>query len=267
LSIIDSARNRYYLNALGLDPLRCRDAALANSATLATQNSEFETDSATSTHAARRVDDGQTTTSEALTQNAEIATPSAARADVRERMQKLAAKAAICQQCDLCHGRKQAVFGVGNPLADWMIIGEAPGAEEDRLGQPFVGRAGKLLDKMLLAIDLDRERAYIANVIKCRPDNNRDPRAEEIQQCLPFLQQQIALMRPKMILIVGRIAAQTLLQSQEAIGRLRGKVYRYQALDIPMVVTYHPAYLLRSPSEKQKSWQDLLLARAHYLSS
>jgi len=120
---------------------------------------------------------------------------------------------------------------------------------------------------MLFAINLDRQSAYIANIIKCRPSNNRDPRSEEIDQCLGYLQQQIALIRPKMILLVGRIAAQTLLESTQPIGKLRGKVYFYQPLEIPMVVTYHPAYLLRSPSEKHKSWQDLLLARANYQTS
>lgn len=272
MSIIDSPRNRYYLNALGITAWRCRDSALASAEaplTAATpEPAEKEIDALTAAPAAdssiaQQRDSVQTPSPASAPPSAPAVNPD----QVLQGMQRLASKVAQCQQCDLCHNRKQAVFGVGNPLADWLIIGEAPGAEEDRLGQPFVGRAGKLLDKMLLAIGLDREHAYIANVIKCRPSNNRDPRAEEIQQCLPYLQQQIALMRPKMILIVGRIAAQTLLESQQAIGRLRGKVYRYQLYDIPMVVTYHPAYLLRSPSEKQKSWQDLMLARTHYQSN
>jgi len=187
--------------------------------------------------------------------------------DVHVQFQRLADEVAACRQCGLYANRQQAVFGVGNPLADWMIIGEAPGAEEDRLGQPFVGRAGKLLDKMLLAINLDRQTAYIANIIKCRPSNNRDPQADEIDHCIGYLQRQIALMRPKMILLVGRIAAQTLLESTLPIGKLRGKLYYYRPHNIPMIATYHPAYLLRSPSEKQKAWQDLLLAQASYQSS
>jgi DNA polymerase len=150
------------------------------------------------------------------------------------------------------------VFGVGNSAADWMIIGEAPGAEEDRRGEPFVGRAGKLLDEMLLAVGQRRRDVFIANILKCRPPNNRDPSAEESASCRPYLQRQIELVQPKIILAVGRIAAQQLLQSDAPVGRLRGKVHDLDR--IPLVVTYHPAYLLRSPSQKRKSWDDLCLA-------
>lgn len=174
---------------------------------------------------------------------------------------ELQARVAQCQQCEeLVANRSQTVFGVGNRNAQWLVIGEAPGAEEDQQGEPFVGRAGQLLNAMLLAVGLRREQVYIANILKCRPPNNRDPKAEEAARCAPFLQRQIALIQPQVILAVGRIAAQQLLASQEPIGRLRGHPYRYA--DIPLVVTYHPAYLLRSPSEKRKAWEDLKLARA-----
>ncbi len=166
-----------------------------------------------------------------------------------------------CTQCALHKGRTQAVFGVGNQQARWMIIGEAPGADEDRQGEPFVGRAGKLLNNMLLAVGLKREDAYIANIVKCRPPNNRDPQPEEADSCAPYLQRQIALIQPKLILAVGRIAAQNLLNTTATVGALRGKCQRYGEAGIPLVVTYHPAYLLRSPKEKRKAWRDLQLAR------
>ena len=166
-----------------------------------------------------------------------------------------------CTQCELHAGRKQAVFGVGNQQADWMIIGEAPGADEDAQGEPFVGRAGKLLNAMLLAIGLPREQVYIANILKCRPPRNRDPRFEEVVQSKPYLDRQIELIAPKVILAVGRIAAHNLLNTEQTIGRLRGKVHLLAGHNVPVVVTYHPAYLLRSPLEKRKSWQDLQLAR------
>lgn len=166
-----------------------------------------------------------------------------------------------CTKCALHKGRTQAVFGVGNRKAQWLIIGEAPGADEDRQGEPFVGRAGKLLNNMLLAVGLRREEVYIANIVKCRPPNNRDPQPEEAQSCEPYLQRQIALIQPKLILALGRIAAQNLLKTTEAVGALRGKPLRYADAGIPLVVTYHPAYLLRSPREKRKAWHDLQLAR------
>jgi DNA polymerase len=166
-----------------------------------------------------------------------------------------------CQRCELHQDRTQAVFGVGHRDADWLIIGEAPGAEEDRQGEPFVGRAGQLLDAMLGAVGLDRGSAYIANVLKCRPPGNRDPRPEEASCCAPFLDRQIALIRPRLLLAVGRIAAQRLLGTDAPLGRLRGQVHHYGAARVPVVVTYHPAYLLRRPSEKAKVWRDLLFAR------
>jgi uracil-DNA glycosylase family 4 len=170
-------------------------------------------------------------------------------------------RVAGCTACELHKTRTQTVFGVGDRNAEWLVIGEAPGAEEDRQGEPFVGRAGQLLNAMLLAIGLKREQVYIANILKCRPPNNRDPRPEEVACCEPFLKQQVALLKPKIILAVGRIAAQNLLKTDTRIGALRGKRYSYADTGIPVVVTYHPAYLLRSPKEKRKAWQDLLYAR------
>jgi len=164
-----------------------------------------------------------------------------------------------CTLCPLYKTRTQGVFGVGNRAAQWMVIGEAPGADEDRQGEPFVGRAGQLLNSMLKAIGLQREQVFIANILKSRPPNNRDPKPEEVQACLPYLFRQIELVNPRLILCVGRIAAQTLLETDTPIGKLRGQLHRI-AGNRPMVVTYHPAYLLRSPGEKRKSWADLLLA-------
>ena len=167
---------------------------------------------------------------------------------------------AACTRCPLHQGRTQAVFGTGNPRAKWMLIGEAPGAEEDRQGKPFVGRAGQLLTNMLRAIGLDRDEVFIANILKCRPPNNRDPRPEEAAACEDFLKRQIAHVRPRIILALGRVAAQNLLKQDTPIGRMRGRIHEYPDLKIPVVVTYHPAYLLRSPGEKRKSWQDLKAA-------
>lgn len=166
-----------------------------------------------------------------------------------------------CTACGLCEGRTQAVPGVGDRRARWLVVGEAPGADEDRQGEPFVGKAGQLLDNMLAALGLRRgDGVYIANVLKCRPPNNRDPQPDEVAACRPFLQRQIELIQPQLILCVGRHAANTLLATDEAVGRLRGRVHDMQG--IPLVVTWHPAYLLRSPAEKARAWQDLVLARS-----
>lgn len=172
----------------------------------------------------------------------------------------LEAAVAVCTLCPLHAGRIRTVFGVGNRQADWLIIGEAPGAEEDRKGEPFVGRAGKLLDAMLEAIGQSRAEVYIANVVKCRPPENRDPRPEEAASCAPFLDRQIALLAPRVILAVGRVAAQRLLGTDTPVGRLRGRVHCYGATGIPLVVTWHPAYLLRRPDAKADAWRDLVLA-------
>jgi DNA polymerase len=164
-----------------------------------------------------------------------------------------------CRRCGLCESRTQTVFGVGDHGAQLMVVGEAPGADEDRQGEPFVGRAGQLLNSMLRAAGFHREQVYIANILKCRPPNNRDPQPAEVAECLPYLHRQIELVGPRLILCVGRIAAQNLLATDTPIGRLRGCVHRLPAGQ-PVVVTYHPAYLLRSPGEKRKSWEDLKLA-------
>lgn len=165
-----------------------------------------------------------------------------------------------CTACALHKSRTQTVFGVGDENADWMLVGEAPGAEEDRLGEPFVGQAGRLLDNMLAAIDLRRDKnVYIANVLKCRPPGNRNPEPEEVAKCTPFLKQQIGLIQPKLIIAMGRFAAQTLLSSDASIASMRGRVYRYEG--VPLIVTYHPAYLLRTLPDKAKAWEDLLFAR------
>src|SRR3954470_4078142 len=165
-----------------------------------------------------------------------------------------------CTACSLHKGRAQTVFGVGDEKAEWLLVGEAPGAEEDRLGEPFVGQAGRLLDNMLAAIDLKRgENVYICNVLKCRPPGNRNPEPEEVAKCTPFLLRQIELIRPKLIIAMGRFAAQTLLNSDASIASLRGRVHRYA--ERPLIVTYHPAYLLRSLPDKAKAWEDLVFAR------
>ncbi|RYZ63362.1 MAG: uracil-DNA glycosylase, partial [Proteobacteria bacterium] len=193
--------------------------------------------------------------------------PSATRVVPDLDWEPLRAMVSTCTACGLASGRIQTVFGVGNRQAEWLVIGEAPGAEEDRRGEPFVGRAGGLLDSMLRGIGLAREQVFIANILKCRPPNNRDPRPEEVAACLPFLHRQVALLKPRLILAVGRIAAQNLLGSDAPIGRLRGQVHRFGSTALPLVVTYHPAYLLRSPGEKRKSWEDLKLARSVHVAA
>jgi DNA polymerase len=167
-----------------------------------------------------------------------------------------------CTACALHESRTQAVCGVGNETAQWLVIGEAPGADEDRVGEPFVGRAGQLLNEMLRAAGQPREQVYIANILKCRPPNNRDPKPAEVERCMPFLERQIRLLQPKLILVLGRIAAQNLLRTETPIGKLRGRVHQHTIAgrDIPVVATYHPAYLLRSPGQKRKAWEDLQLA-------
>jgi DNA polymerase len=176
----------------------------------------------------------------------------------------LRAAVAACTACTLCEARRQTVFGVGHERAHWMIVGEAPGEQEDRLGEPFVGKSGRLLDNMLRAIGLTRGEAeparqvYIANTIKCRPPGNRNPEPEELARCEPFLVRQVALVQPKIILAMGRFAVHSLLRSTEPIGRLRGRVHHFQG--VPLIVSYHPAYLLRNPDDKAKAWDDLCLA-------
>jgi DNA polymerase len=172
----------------------------------------------------------------------------------------LTAAVAACTRCGLAATRTRTVFGVGDRHARWLVVGEAPGADEDRQGEPFVGRAGQLLNSMLRAVGLAREQVFIANVLKCRPPSNRDPLPEEVRCCLPYLHRQIALIEPSLILCVGRIAAQNLLGVDTPLGQLRGRRHELKPFGTPVVVTYHPAYLLRSPAEKRKSWTDLRFA-------
>jgi DNA polymerase len=186
---------------------------------------------------------------------------SAAGAEAGLDWDALRAMVSACTRCALSETRTQTVFGTGDVRARWMFIGEAPGADEDRQGEPFVGRAGQLLTSMIRSLGLRREDVYIANVLKCRPPGNRDPRPEEAAHCRGYLERQIGLVSPAIVVAVGRIAAQNLLATDEALARLRGKVHALGARGWPLVVTYHPAYLLRSPGEKRKAWQDLLFAR------
>lgn len=176
---------------------------------------------------------------------------------------ELAGTVAACTACGLCKGRSQTVFGVGDRAGPWMLVGEAPGAEEDARGEPFVGQAGRLLDNMLAALRLKRgEGVYIANVLKCRPPGNRNPEPSEVAACEPFLKRQIELVQPRIIVVLGRFAAQSLLGTEASIASLRGRLHHYEAAGrrIPVVVTYHPAYLLRNLTDKAKSWADLCLA-------
>ena len=189
---------------------------------------------------------------------AATATPPAAAAP--PELEALRSKVAACTACALHSGRRQTVFGVGNPRADWMFVGEGPGEEEDRRGEPFVGRAGKLLDAMLRAMNLDRTTVYIANIVKCRPPNNRNPGLDEAAACIPYLKRQIELIAPRLIVALGAVAAQRLLETDRPVGAMRGKLHYAAHLEPPVLVTYHPAYLLRSPGQKGKAWEDLQLA-------
>jgi uracil-DNA glycosylase len=190
-----------------------------------------------------------------------LETPTAELREAGFDWEQLRARVAACTRCALSATRTQTVFGVGNREAQWLIVGEAPGAEEDRQGEPFVGRAGQLLNSMLRAIGLSREEVFIANVLKCRPPGNRDPTATEAAECLPYLEQQIALLKPKIMLAVGRIAAQNLLRTDVTLGRLRQQVHHFGISRVPLIATYHPAYLLRTPTDKRKAWEDLKFAR------
>jgi DNA polymerase len=174
---------------------------------------------------------------------------------------ELAAVVDQCKACSLHETRRHTVFGRGSPSPECLFVGEAPGAEEDRRGLPFVGRAGQLLNAMIFAIGLEPDQTYIANVLKCRPPDNRDPLGEEVRSCEAYLHRQIQLIEPRLIIALGRFAAQSLLKSSLPIGKLRGQCHSYEPFGIPLVATYHPAYLLRSPLEKRKAWSDLTLAK------
>lgn len=243
-----SKRQRQYLDAMGIDVWVPRDedkAARAEAGAAETHPRAPESSVATAA------------TPEPVAAAADAAEIPIARLD----WSALAARVASCTRCDLHLTRSQTVFGVGNTDADWMIIGEAPGAEEDRQGEPFVGRAGQLLTNMLRAVGLQREEVYIANILKCRPPGNRDPDVAEMEACTPYLNRQIQLVKPRLILAVGRFAAHYLLHSTASLASLRGQVHQYAATGTPVVVSYHPAYLLRSPAQKGKAWADLKLAR------
>lgn len=182
--------------------------------------------------------------------------------EVADSWTTLQREVATCRACTLHQGRTQTVFGVGNQQARWLIVGEAPGAEEDMQGEPFVGRAGQLLNEMLFAMGHPRDTVYIANTVKCRPPNNREPYADEAAACAHFLRRQIALLQPHIILCVGRVAANNVLGMQPNMAAFRRRVHRYADTNIPVIVTYHPAYLLRAPSDKRKAWEDLQFAVA-----
>jgi DNA polymerase len=224
---VDAHLQRRYLDAMGVQVWRLRDSA--------DPSCEQGTSVADASSPAERPQDGVASMD----------------------WDRLHAAVRACRACALCETRTQTVFGVGNRDADLMIVGEAPGADEDRQGEPFVGRAGQLLNRMLAAVGLDRTQVYIANILKCRPPGNRDPEPEEAAACRAFLMRQIALVRPRVLLSVGRISAQNLLETGEAVGRLRGRWHELGPERSPLRVTYHPSYLLRSPDQKAKSWQDL----------
>jgi uracil-DNA glycosylase len=233
--MMGQSRRKVYLEAMGIEQWVCRDRASVPAAGAAV-------------HAAM----ASTTGGNAVEAGAEVSALA---------WPELESRVACCTRCVLHETRTRTVFGAGNRTADWLIIGEAPGADEDRQGEPFVGRAGQLLTAMLAAIGCRREEAYITNILKCRPPGNRDPLPSEVTCCHDYLERQIELVAPGLILVVGRIAAHNLLQTDLPIGRLRGRVHHYGEAGIPLVVTYHPAYLLRSPLEKRKSWEDLQLAQ------
>lgn len=259
-----SPKQRAYLNAMGIQTWLPRVAATAEPASLSEESQPAQQN----TPLQHNVVDQTKSLSSLLSEFKQPQEPVSADIAVKAQglnWQDLQARVRVCTACDLHSTRTQTVFGVGNQQAEWLIVGEAPGADEDRQGEPFVGRAGQLLNNMLLAIGLKREQVFIANILKCRPPNNRDPRPEEVAQCEPYLLRQIQLLQPKIILAVGRIAAQNLLKTDIALSKLRGKVHwldvdRTGGIRIPVVITYHPAYLLRSPKEKRKAWQDLQFA-------
>jgi DNA polymerase len=185
----------------------------------------------------------------------------ASQSSTEKELFELATVVDKCKACSLHQTRKRTVFGAGSSSAECLFVGEAPGSEEDRHGLPFVGRAGELLDAMILALGLEREETYIANVLKCRPPENRNPLGEEVGSCETYLHRQIQLIEPRLIIALGKFAAQSLLKTSSPIGKLRGRSHRYEPFDVPLIATYHPAYLLRSPLEKRKVWSDLRLAK------
>ncbi|MBL6750131.1 MAG: uracil-DNA glycosylase [Nevskia sp.] len=252
---MDTKRRRHYLDALGLESWQSRGAGKAAQAAPLAASASMAAPAAAAPLAPAEA--------------AHPAPAAAAAHAVPKDWDGLKAAVAGCLHCKLCKTRTNTVFGVGHPAAPLMVIGEGPGADEDAQGEPFVGRAGKLLDEMLRAIGRSRraqepaQSVFIANVVKCRPPGNRDPEPDEVQACRPYLDQQIRLVRPHLIVALGRVAAQRLLATDAPLSKLRGPLYEYGPEHTPVLVTYHPAYLLRSPGEKAKSWTDL--KRVHQL--
>ena len=258
MSLGQATRRDHYLEALGLEQWTRRSLPkAATTAATATATAATAAAAATATTAVPAAIAAAESVVTAMLPVPDASVPG----DVHARWEELAAEVRSCVQCGLHAQRTQTVFGVGNRSAELLVVGEAPGADEDRQGGPFVGRAGQLLNAMLRALGAPRERVFIANVLKCRPPGNRDPNPEEVRCCLPFLHRQIALLQPRLMLAVGRIAAQNLLATETPIGKLRGSVHRFGPGGTPLIVTYHPAYLLRSPGEKRKAWSDLRFVR------
>ena len=234
----------FYLQQMGIEPCVTRAAAQAS------EQTAHETTEQAKLQVHAKPDVGQS----AVQPSQQDDTP------MTPQWQSLAQEVIDCTKCILHKTRTQTVFGVGDKQAQWMFIGEAPGLDEDRKGEPFVGRAGQLLTKMLKAIGFERSEVYIANVIKCRPPDNRNPRLEEIVQCLSYLHRQIQLVQPEIIVLLGGVAATSLLKEQTSVSRLRGQIHRIAITEVPVIVTYHPAYLLRSPHQKAATWEDLQFA-------
>ncbi len=259
---MDSARRKQYLDTLGIESWLPRSQAPAPSAQTDASASE-------STTIKEAVREAKPVSLQNVPMPEKFPSPPAAPRKVPTDWEGLKPAVAGCMECKLCKTRTNTVFGVGLQASPLMVVGEGPGADEDAQGEPFVGRAGKLLDEMLKAIGRSRkeqapERAvYIANVVKCRPPGNRDPEADEVEACRPYLDQQIRLVKPRLIVALGRIAAQRLLSTDAPLSKLRGPLYEYGSEHTPLLITYHPAYLLRSPGEKAKSWADL--KRVHQL--
>lgn len=244
---MDEQRRQHYLQVMGVTQWRLRqwdEVAMAE---------EQIADTPSSQEAVTQSPPPQTVAVEETVASPLIQSDKADWFSLREQVKQ-------CRQCGLRSGCRQTVFGVGNQQADMLVIGEAPGADEDQQGEPFVGRAGQLLNAMLQAMGFKRESVFIANIVKCRPPNNRDPKPEEALACQPYLMRQLELIQPRLILSVGRISAQNLLNTDIPVGKLRGRVHAFGERRVPLVVTYHPAYLLRSPEQKGKAWQDLQLA-------
>lgn len=253
-SLVHSDRQLKLLQKIGVEVWRLRAAESANqSISMATPIAKSDSTPAPSPDVVPTADSASSPPTESV-----VVQP--ATAPITE-LPPIAQAVATCEKCALHRTRTNTVFGVGNPQADWFFVGEAPGYNEDLQGEPFVGRAGKLLDLMIAALGMRRAQVFIANIIKCRPPDNRDPLPKEIAQCEPYLHQQLAVVQPKVIVALGRVSAQALLKTEQALGKLRGQTHAYGPTQIPLVVTYHPAYLLRSPGQKAAAWEDLWHAR------